>query len=136
MAAPVTDVNPAQAYRMPRLNNRVFTNLAFPNLPHAFAVRLSLWIALGVGLIAGCGEKPSVREYTIPGKMPESLLTRDRLLGAIIPQEKEVWFVKVLGPAEAVKFADKQIRDFAKSLNVHERRTGLDQTARGLESRR
>lgn len=112
MAAPVTDVNPAQAYRMPRLMNRVLTSLARPSSPQSIAVMLSLLLALFVG----CNEKPPVREYTIPGKMPESLLTRDRLLGAIIPQEKEVWFVKVLGPADAVKFADKQIQEFAKSL--------------------
>jgi hypothetical protein len=101
---------------MPRLNNRVRTSLPRPYNPHVLAALWSFLAALSLGVITGCNDKPEVREYVIPGKMPEALLTRDRLLGAIIPQEKEVWFVKVLGPAEAVKFADKQIRDFAKSL--------------------
>jgi hypothetical protein len=67
-------------------------------------------------LLVGCGEQPTVRKYTISGAMPEVLRTKDRMLGAIIPRDPEVWFVKVVGPAEAIALAEPQVRAFASGM--------------------
>jgi hypothetical protein len=106
------DANPAQAHRMPRLMRRVFTNLCCSKPPRCVAVTLSVLAAL----LVGCGEQPTVRKYTISGAMPEVLRTKDRMLGAIIPRDPEVWFVKVVGPAEAIALAEPQVRAFASGL--------------------
>lgn len=106
------DANPAQAHRMPRLMRRVFTSLCFSKPPRLAAVMLSMIAAL----LVGCGEQPTVRKYTISGAMPEVLRTKDRMLGAIIPRDSQVWFVKVVGPAEAIALAEPQVRTFASGL--------------------
>jgi hypothetical protein len=106
------DANPAQAYRMPRLISRVYTNRCVFNSPHAVAVALLLFVAVS----AGCDDKPTVRQYRISGKLPPSLITIDRMLAAIIPQDKDVWFVKVVGPAKAIEVAEPEIAKFVKEL--------------------
>ena len=115
LTAHVTDANPAQANRMPRLINRVFTILSRSRSPQSTAVMLLLVAAICLG----CNEKPMIRQYTIPGKMPAVLVTSDRMLGAILPQDSVVWFVKVVGPAESVKLAEAQIRTFATELKFN-----------------
>ncbi len=112
MAANVKDVNPAQADRMPRLINRVLKHLFCSKSPQFSAVMLLLLAFV----CAGCGEKPTVRQYTIPGKMPDVLAVTDRMLGAMIPQKSAVWFVKVVGPADSVKLVESQIRDFVTGM--------------------
>jgi hypothetical protein len=106
------DANPAQAYRMPRLISRVYTNRCVFNSPHAAAVALLLLVVVS----AGCDDKPAVRQYRISGKVPASLITTDRMLAAIIPQDKDVWFVKVVGPAKAIEVAEPEITKFVKEL--------------------
>ena len=112
----VTDANPAQAYRMPRLISLLFAlpsrlanaRLTIPRLPAALGLVAIICI--------GCGDPPQIRKYTVSGKIPEQLQTRDRMLAAIIPRKSDVWFVKVVGSVDAIKLVESPIRDFVSNL--------------------
>ncbi len=73
-------------------------------------------MALLAALVTGCGDPIEVRTYTISGEVPEVLRTSDRMLGAIIPHDKAAWFVKAVGPVDAVKLAEKEVREFVDQL--------------------
>ncbi|MGV3483814.1 MAG: hypothetical protein ACO1RT_05305 [Planctomycetaceae bacterium] len=92
---------------------------------------LGVMLLLVAVVITGCNEKPTIRQYTIPGKMPEVLITNDRMLGAIIPQGSEVWFVKVVGPAEAIKAAEAEIREFTSQLQFTDKGPDLSKLPPG-----
>lgn len=101
---------------MPRLISLLFA------LPSRLAVaRLTIpWLPAAFGLVAimciGCGDPPQIRKYTVSGKIPEQLQTRDRMLAAIIPRKSDVWFVKVVGSVDAIKLVESPIRDFVSNL--------------------
>lgn len=66
--------------------------------------------------IVGCDQPAPIRQYTISTDVPDSLRSQDRMLAAIIPQEFEVWFFKVVGPAEAVGSAATELHAFMKQV--------------------
>ncbi len=67
-------------------------------------------------LASACDTPPPIREYSIRTDLPAALSGDDRMLGLIVPQEQEAWFFKVVGPADAIRFAEQPIRDFLGQL--------------------
>ena len=123
MATPafyVMDANPAQAYRMPRLNNFLFAYPCCSAIARVVANGLVIVTFFSALLVTGCGDRPEIRQYTVSGKIPDQLLTSDRMLAAIIPRKPDVWFVKVVGPGDAIKLAEGQIREFVTKLSFSE----------------
>ncbi len=91
----------------------------------------SLWLLGGIVLSIGCGEKPQIRQYRISGEMPEELVIRDRMLAAIVPQEKDIWFFKLMGPQPAVDTVAPQIEKFVKELTFKDGEPDLSQVPKG-----
>ncbi len=91
---------------------------SFQSLPLRLARLVLSWMVVGALslVLVGCGDRHEVRQYTISGKVPDVLRTTDRMLAAIIPQPKEVWFIKAVGPAEAIATAESDIRKFVQGL--------------------
>lgn len=71
-------------------------------------------------LAAACDTPPPIREYSIRTELPAALSGDDRMLGLIVPQDQEAWFFKVVGPADAIRFAEQPIRDFLGQLRFVE----------------
>jgi hypothetical protein len=67
-------------------------------------------------LTSACDAPPPIREYSIRTDLPAALSGDDRMLGLIVPQPQESWFFKVVGPADAIRFAEQPIRDFLGQL--------------------
>ncbi len=95
----------------------------FQNCSHSVrAGRLApgAWVTLGVAVLflglVGCDETPPIRQYTVQTQVPETLLTRDRMLAAIIPRSPKVWFAKMVGPTDAVDYAKNDVRRFVQEL--------------------
>lgn len=66
---------------------------------------------------AGCSEQASpIVKYTIHRTPPEILQAKKRMLGAILPGEKEVWFFKLVGDAPAVEKVAPEVRQWISAL--------------------
>jgi len=127
LAATVKDANPAQADWMPRLITRFSSRLFVAQSPQTIA---AIWLGT-LAICLGCSERPVVRQYTISGKVPDELLTIDRMLGVIIPRTTEAWFVKVVGPQPAIAITETQIREFVANLKFTEQGPDLSKLPAG-----
>ena len=112
---------------MPRLINSFFSRLFITHPPQAIT---AIWLGTVV-ICLGCSERPVVRQYTISGKVPEALLTVDRMLGVIIPRTTDAWFVKVVGPNLAIATAESQIREFVTKLKFTDQGPDLSKLPAG-----
>jgi hypothetical protein len=96
------------------------------------SVALAVFLIAGLlGLLAGCERRQGVRSYSIPKE--EALLRENgpdpsetvgsestakfRMLAAIIPRDPQAWFVRMLGPAEAVEAEVANFRALVKSIH-------------------
>ncbi len=68
----------------------------------------------------GCSEPEPIRVYSIDRQVPEALQSNTRILGAIVPQERANWFVKVMGPEAAVDGVADEVRRFVATLQFKE----------------
>jgi hypothetical protein len=81
-----------------------------------------LFLLAALALPAGCQKEEDVRHYTAP--KPESPpipapadLPMQRILGAIVPrQDGELWVVKLMGPAAALKEHEAEFDSFIDSI--------------------
>ncbi|MES2792684.1 MAG: hypothetical protein V4719_23935 [Planctomycetota bacterium] len=81
----------------------------------AFVLMGLAWIQ--VALLSGCKKADEIRTYTVPHRAaPEILL--ERMLGAIIPHDKEAWFFKLQGPDEEVAKLEPEFLAFTKSVTI------------------
>ena len=62
---------------------------------------------MGVLVLAGCWEQPSVYRYVAPKNKTD---TSHRLLGAITRSATGTWFFKASGPAEKIGPIEKDFR--------------------------
>jgi hypothetical protein len=69
-------------------------------------------LLLGMLLLAGC-DNDQVRQYRVPREAPPEPV---RLLAAIVPHGKEMWFFKLLGPAGAVGEHRESFVEFVRSV--------------------
>jgi hypothetical protein len=68
--------------------------------------RFLLWLFL-VAYLTGCGENESIRTETVPKPTAEAFDPKVRLLAAILEQNGDQWFFKLVGPtAEVSKFTE------------------------------
>ncbi|QEG43244.1 hypothetical protein [Roseimaritima ulvae] len=68
----------------------------------------------------GCSEPEPIRVYSIDRQVPEELQSKSRMLGAIIPQQRANWFVKLKGPESAVDTVADQVRQFVATMEFEE----------------
>lgn len=80
-----------------------------------FAV-VAIGVCLAVSL--GCEKVEPIRQYSISKAMPTALQASDRMLAAIIPGGDQVWFYKVAGPADAVSFAESDVRKYIAAATI------------------
>jgi hypothetical protein len=77
--------------------------------------RLPLILAVGLLVfVAGCQEEPEIRRYQVP--RADTKKEPWRLLGAIIPREKQVWFFRLEGSPELITQQKKDFDQFVKTI--------------------
>ncbi|MEM8666342.1 MAG: hypothetical protein AAGG48_02420 [Planctomycetota bacterium] len=77
--------------------------------------------------VSGCNEQAPIEPYTIPKDMPEELRAeRDRMLAAIIPNDGESWFFKVIGPESAVEALRPDLRRFVETIQFKDGKPVLE----------
>lgn len=67
--------------------------------------------------LSGCKKPDEIRTYTVPHREPPQLIVQ-RMLGAIIPNDKEAWFFKLQGEDEAVTKLLPDFLTFTKSVEI------------------
>jgi len=82
--------------------------------------------ALIASLSTGCNKPSPVIQYTIDHRMPPQLRGEKRLVGAMIPQEQEVWFFKILGDDAVVQGVRDEVRRWISELRFEQGRPRLD----------
>src|SRR5690606_15948130 len=98
-----------------RLMNRFWAS----NLPTA-ARRLCLLVATALPLLAGCSRAEPITRYTIDTEVPPQLQSQDRMLAAMVPHGSNVWFFKLVGPAEAVRSVADPLRSFVQEIRFQQ----------------
>lgn len=94
-----------------------------------FHARRAAAFAIAIGLLAqfGCGPSDEIRTYQVkkPADAPAAPAeptpdgpAKVRLLGAIIPVKDGSWFVRFLGPVEAIDPHEKEFDEFVNSIRV------------------
>ncbi|MDB5334632.1 MAG: hypothetical protein JWN70_251 [Planctomycetaceae bacterium] len=79
------------------------------------------FVWLQVALLSGCKKPDEIRTYTVPHRSaPEILL--QRMLGAIIPNDKEAWFFKLQGPDEEIAKLEPEFLAFTKSVKIKDKK--------------
>ena len=79
-------------------------------------------VCLGMALLhfstlSGCKKPEEIRVYTVPHREQIELVLQ-RMLGAIIPNDKEAWFFKLQGGDEEVSKLEPAFRAFTKSVEI------------------
>lgn len=73
---------------------------------------------MGLSLtLSGCKKPDEIQTYTVPHREPPQLIVQ-RMLGAIIPNDKEAWFFKLQGEDEAVTKLLPDFLTFTKSVEI------------------
>ncbi|EMI41420.1 hypothetical protein [Rhodopirellula sp. SWK7] len=68
-------------------------------------------------LLAGCSEEAPIVTYQIPTTVPAALAAEDtRMVAAILPQEKQAWFFKIMGRVSAVDRIADEFREFVEQI--------------------
>jgi len=87
----------------------------------AFCRRLG--VILGGSLLAcavGCQEQAEIRQYSVP-RSPQATKKPWRLLGAIVPHEKQLWVFRLDGPEQRIKDLQNPFETFVKSIRFLEK---------------
>lgn len=67
----------------------------------------------------GCESSDPIVKYTIPTAVPDPFRTgRERMLAAMVPTDKQVWFFKVSGPDEAIEAIEAPFRGFVQQIEI------------------
>src|SRR5271165_6547105 len=65
---------------------------------------------------AGC-DQPEIQEYKVKRIINPSIAAEEvRLFGAIFPRDGTSWFFKLIGPVDAVKPVEPEVRTFLRSV--------------------
>ena len=80
--------------------------------------RLTLAFSCGViALSLGCQKPEPIVQYKVPTKLPEQLQPeKNRMLAAIVPLGKKVWFFKVTGPESAIVEIESNFQTFVTNI--------------------
>lgn len=84
-----------------------------------------------VTLIAACDSPPPIRTYQIRTDVPPALAGDERMLGLMVPEPDSAWFFKVVGPKEAIRYAEASIRDFLGKVRFAEGKPDLKELPQG-----
>jgi hypothetical protein len=84
-----------------------------------------------VTLIAACDSPPPIRTYEIRTDVPPTLAGDERMLGLMVPEPDSAWFFKVVGPKEAIRYAEAPIRDFLGKVRFAEGKPDLKELPQG-----
>lgn len=72
---------------------------------------------LPIVTLSGCKKPDEIQTYTVPHREAPQLVIQ-RMLGAIIPNDKEAWFFKLQGPDETVTKLLPDFLTFTKSVEI------------------
>ena len=76
---------------------------------------------LQIALPSGCKKAEEIRVYTVPHRAAPQI-SLQRMLGAIIPNDKEAWFFKLQGPDEEVAKLEPEFVAFTKSVTIKDKK--------------
>lgn len=76
---------------------------------------------LQVALLSGCKKPEEIRVYTAPHRDAPQI-SLQRMLGAIIPNDKEAWFFKLQGPDEDIAKLEPEFVAFTKSVTTKDKK--------------
>ncbi len=83
----------------------------------ARTISLGLILISSVALMGGCDSPEPVIVYTVPTSIPPQLRQgKERMLAAMVPRGDEVWFFKVVGPADAMEGIESSYRQFVETV--------------------
>lgn len=74
-----------------------------------------------VAVLSGCKKPDEIRTYTVPHRAAPQILLQ-RMLGAIIPNDKEAWFFKLQGPDEEIAKLESDFLAFTKSVKIKDKK--------------
>lgn len=92
--------------------------------PRSFRLAIVPGLLL-VTLFPACDSPPPIRSYEIRTDVPAALAGDERMLGLMLPQPDSAWFFKVVGPKEAIRYAETSIRDFLGKIRFAEGKPDL-----------
>jgi len=82
------------------------------------AVALSLVV---LSMASGCSQEAPIVTYRIPTKVPVAFAAEDsRMVAAILPQEKQAWFFKIVGRQSAVERIAEQFKTFVEEIEFED----------------
>lgn len=86
------------------------------------------WLGLAsiAVLLLGCGREDQISVYTIPTKVPETLVQQDRMLGGIVPATEKVWFYKLVADVDAVSAIQQPFKAWVQQLKYENGSPVLD----------
>lgn len=85
-----------------------------------FLRRFSLFAFVPM-LVAGCSSEAPITTYEIPTTVPAALASEDtRMVAAILPQEKQAWFFKLMGRKSAIDSVAEKFRVFVETVEFEE----------------
>lgn len=96
--------------------------------PFRFAIVLGLLL---VTIFPACDSPPPIRSYEIRTDVPAALSGDERMLGLMVPEPDSAWFFKVVGPKEAIRYAEASIRDFLGKIRFAEGKPDLKELPQG-----
>ncbi len=80
----------------------------------------------------GCSTEAPIVTYQIPTTVPAALTAEDtRMVAAILPQEKQAWFFKLMGRESAVDAAEAAFKEFTQNVRFNEGVPILDDLPEG-----
>lgn len=72
-------------------------------------------------VFAGCSSEAPIITYEIPTTVPAAFATEDtRMVAAIVPQEKQAWFFKLMGRKSAIDSVADDFRNFVETVDFEE----------------
>ncbi|MFG0287622.1 MAG: hypothetical protein ACF8CQ_05595 [Rhodopirellula sp. JB044] len=72
-------------------------------------------------LFVGCAEQAPIITYEIPTAVPAALAAEDtRMVAAILPQEGQAWFFKIMGRESAVDGVVDEFREFVEQIEFQD----------------
>ena len=99
-----------------------------------------LWLAALLACLAGCKKADEIRHYTVPKQqtidqlaggdetVDEASAGPSRMLAAAVLQPQQAWFIKLVGPDQAVAEQEKSFRTFLRSLRFRDHESPPDWT--------
>ncbi len=79
------------------------------------------FVCLQVTLLSGCKKPDEIRTYSVPHRSAPQILLQ-RMLGAIIPNDKEAWFFKLQGPDEEIAKLEPDFLAFTKTVKIKDKK--------------